>query len=408
MSSLIEPARAQSETVLHAFRGGSDGFEPFAGLTNVKGTLYGSTISNGAGNCQILGLVGCGTVFKISTKGAETVLHTFQGSPNDGGVPWAPLVDVGGTLYGTTRSGGANGLGTVFKITRKGVATVLHSFGNGSDGANPSAGLIDVGGNLYGTTEKGGTGSCSGGCGTVFKITTTGVENVLYSFKGGSDGANPTASLINVNGTLYGTTKSGGPGSCQILGTVGCGTVFKLTTKNVETVLYSFKGGNDGAYPEDASLIAVGDTLYGTTAFGGTGSCTALYVNQEIAVGGNGCGTVFKTTTAGVETVLYSFKGGSDGIVPQGGLINIGGTLYGTTGYGGGAGGGNCSFDCGTVFKITMKGVETVLYAFKGGKDGAYPGGLVNVAGILYGTTQRGGGNCSDPFGCGTVFKVAP
>jgi len=318
------------------------------------------------------------------------------------------LVDVGGTLYGTTYSGGANGLGTVFKITPKGVAIVLHSFGSSGDGANPSAGLIDVGGILYGTTEKGGTGSCTGGCGTVFKITTKGAEAVLYSFKGDSDGANPTASLTNVDGALYGTTKSGGPGNCQILGTVGCGTLFKITTKGVKTVLYSFKGGEDGAYPEDASLIDVAGALYGTTAFGGTGICTELYVNGDITVNGSGCGTVFKITTKGVETVLYSFKGGNDGIVPEGGLINVGGTLYGTTGYGGGAGGGNCSFACGTVFKITTKGVETVLYSFKGGNDGAYPGGLLDVAGTFYGTTQRGGTCSTTPYGCGTVFKVTP
>jgi len=264
------------------------------------GTLYGTTFAGGAH--------AAGTVFKITKKGVAKVLHSFRSVP-DGAEPLAGLIDVGGTLYGTTSAGGVTTSGTggtVFKITTAGVDTVLHSFKGGSHGALPGAGLIDVAGPLYGTTANGGTGSCSGGCGTVFKITKAGVATVLYSFKGGSDGIDPGAGLINVAGTLYGTTIEGGANHA--------GTVFKITTEGVETVLYSFQGGSDGAFPE-AGLIEVGGVLYGTTSGGGSG-CLGI-----------GCGTVFKLTTAGVETVLYSFKGGSDGADPFAGLIEVGGTV---------------------------------------------------------------------------------
>jgi len=182
----------------------------------VAGTLYGTT-SSGGGTVSCTG--GCGTVFKITTAGIETVLHSF-GHDSDGVFPYAGLINVKGSLYGTTAIGGASGPGTVFKITTAGVETVLYSFKVGSDGANPYAGLIDVAGTLYGTTVHGGTGSCTAGCGTVFKITTKGMETVLHSFKDGRDGANPYAGLIDVAGTLYGNTSVGGAS--------GNGTVFKV------------------------------------------------------------------------------------------------------------------------------------------------------------------------------------
>jgi uncharacterized repeat protein (TIGR03803 family) len=261
--------------------------------------------------------------------------------------------------------------------------TILHSFAGGSDGAYPYAGLTNVNGVLYGTTSNGG-GVCSLesgiGCGAVFSITTSGVESVLYSFAGGSDGASPWARLTNVNGVLYGTTTIGGDGS-----TVGSyGTVFKMTTSGAETVLHSFAGGSDGAVP-DAGLTNVNGVLYGTTVAGGNGGC----------FDNTGCGTVFKITTAGAESVLYRFAGGSDGQEPQAGLTNVNGVLYGTTEASG-------AHDGGTVFKITTSGEESVLYSFAGGSDGASPrAGLTNVNGVLYGTTAFGGAHND-----GTVFKV--
>lgn len=154
------------------------------------------------------------------------MLHSFRSSVNNDGSLPNDLINVGGVLYGTTEFGGAFNNGTVFKITTAGVETVLHAFRGRSvrsaDGALPNKGLIDVGGTLYGTTGGGGSGNCDHGCGTVFKITTAGAENVLYSFN--DEGMD--AGLIEVNGTLYGTTNLGGSGNCKH----GCGTVFKLTT----------------------------------------------------------------------------------------------------------------------------------------------------------------------------------
>jgi uncharacterized repeat protein (TIGR03803 family) len=360
------PARAASEAVVYSFKGPPDGnaFGPSAGLIDVGGALYGTT---GGGE---------GTVFKVTLAGVEKVLHSF-GVGNDGFYSQGGLIDVGGTLYGTTAYGGAHaiegGEGTVFKVTPAGVEKVLHSFSlKRTDGDYPSAGLIDVGGTLYGTTSGGG--AYHGG--TVFTVTPAGVERVLHSFGVGNDGFDPDAGLIDVGGTLYGTTYYGGAH--------GYGTVFTVTPAGVEKVLYSFGGGNDGAYPS-AGLIDVGGTLYGTTAYGG-----AYY-----------SGTVFKVTPVGGEKVVYCFKGLRDGASPVGGLIYVDGTLYGTTGTGGAYGN---AYNGGTVFKVTPAGVERVLHSFGEGNDGSSPvGGLIDVGGTLYGTTSGGGAH-----GYGTVFKESP
>jgi len=200
---------------LYSFKGVPDGATPYAGgLIDVNGTLYGTTRLGGA--------TGIGTVFKVSTSdGTESVLYSFHGT--QGAFPSAALIDVNGALYGTTFGGGATGAGTVFEVSTRGKERVLHSF-SGTDGAGPSAALIDVNGALYGTAYGGGA---SGG-GTVFEVSTSGNESVLYSFKGDpSDGQNPPGGgLIDVNGTLYGTTEAGG-GSASCFS--GCGTVFKVS-----------------------------------------------------------------------------------------------------------------------------------------------------------------------------------
>ena len=361
-----------TETVLYSFADGSDGAYPEAGLINVNGTLYGTTSSGGAND---------GTVFSITPSGAETVLHSFAGG-SDGAEPTASLTNVNHTLYGTTHEGGGGhcgltGCGTVFSITRSGAETVLHSFGGVAGGEFPSASLIKVKGVLYGTTASGGSGACgSVGCGTVFAIPRFGSETLLYSFAGGSDGAGPDAGLINVKGTLYGTTSAGGASNL--------GAVFSLTPSGTEAVLHSFDG-SDGANPY-AGLIKVNNVLYGTTAFGGANCGSSP-----------GCGTVFAIGSFGVETVLHSFAGGSDGANPRAGLIYVNGTLYGTTSAGGAS-------NLGTVFSITPSGTETVLYSFAGGSDGANPyAGLINVNGTFYGTTEFGGVN-----NVGTVFSLTP
>jgi len=242
-----------------------------------------------------------------------------------------------------------------------------------------------VSGALYGTTSLGGSG-CSGstGCGTVFKVGTSGTGyELLYSFKGGRDGNSPAAPLIDVNGTLYGTTVLGGSG-CN---GVGCGTVFKVTTSGRERVVYRFKGTPDGGGPF-AGLIDVNGTLYGTTFGGGSGCKPYVF------------GTVFAFDPAsGKERVIHTFCG-PDGANPSARLIAIGNLLYGTT-SGGGAHSGPYE---GTVFSVTTSGKETVLHSFGYGSDGSGPSaGLVELNATLYGTTYTGGAN-----GDGTVFSLSP
>ena len=205
-------------------------------------------------NCLFIslcaGVVGCGLALQFpaaaNARSKETVLHSFH-SGGDGLYPEAGLIDVSGTLYGTTEVCGTHDFGAVFSVNpATGAETVLYCFAGGTDGANPFAGLIDVKGKLYGTTANGGNSNE----GTVFSVDpTSGAETVRYSFSGGTDGGIPVASLIDVKGTLYGTTKAGG--------TVGAGTAFSLdAATGVETVLHSFAGGSDGTYPV-ASLIDV-------------------------------------------------------------------------------------------------------------------------------------------------------
>jgi uncharacterized repeat protein (TIGR03803 family) len=196
--------------VLHRFEGGSDGYLPLGGvILDSQGNLYGTTAVGGGTGCNDSS--GCGTVFKVTVGGTETVLYAFEGG-NDGAGPWSsPVIDDSGNFYGTTAGGGSSNRGTVFKLAPDGTESVLYAFTYGSDGYFPAAGLIeDGGGNLYGTTSDGGTNCGGGGCGTVFELTPEGKEKVLYSFKK-ARGAHPAAGLLmGSNGTLYGTAPSGG------------------------------------------------------------------------------------------------------------------------------------------------------------------------------------------------------
>jgi uncharacterized repeat protein (TIGR03803 family) len=378
-------AKSPSYRVLYDFGNPPDGNIPEAALIDMDGTLYGTTVLGGAPSCFAGGT--CGTVFSIATSGTEKVLYRFEG--DDGASPEAPLIDVKGTLYGTTDGGGPNGLfgGTVFSITTSGSEKVLHTFGTPPDGGNPYAPLIDVKGTLYGTTDRGGSNYCTpyGGCGTVFTITTDGAEKVLHSFGDKKGGDFPAAGLIDVGGTLYGTTSGGGAYAEKQAPYEG-GVVFSITTGGKEKVLHSFGKGTDGHFPV-AGLIDVKGTLYGTTQSGGT----ALN------------GTVFSITTGGKEKVLHNFGVGTkehgDGVLPMASLIDANGTLYGTTSEGG-------DYNYGTIFSITTSGKETVLHSFGKLPDGAYPqAGLLDVHGTLYGTTT-GGGKYYGSEGYGTVFAL--
>jgi uncharacterized repeat protein (TIGR03803 family) len=347
-------------SVLHSFGDSArDGANPSSELIDVGGTLYGTTVYGGSNDA--------GTVFSITTSGKETVLHSF-GASRDGANPMARLLNVNGTLYGTTSSGGANSSGTVFSVKTSGAEKVLHSFTSDGNGV-PVAGLIEVGGTLYGTSK--GSGAYSG---VVFRITTGGTFTVLHIFgKRAPDGTSPAAALLDQNGTLYGTTTGGG--------NYGRGTIFSISTAGTEKVLYSFgtNGGSDGSQPSSA-LTDVQGTLYGTTVRGGSH--------------GN-VGTVFSVTSNGAEKVIHSFNG-NGGNQPVAGLKNIDGVLYGTTSMGG-------ANNLGMVFSMTTNGEEKVLHSFSGGSGVNPVAGLVPVAGTLYGTTY---GSVKQHHG--NVFSITP
>ena len=334
-----------------------------------------------------------------------TVLHKFKGPP-DGGFPnGGVIVDSKGNLYGTTSEGGTGscdgGCGTVFRLSPSGKVTILYSFtGTNGDGKYPQGGLVrDISGNFYGTTYGGGTSgaACDGyGCGTVFMMDSAGHETVLYSFSGGVDGATPEAGVVrDSKGNLYGTTKLGG--------LYEWGTVFMVDTSGTETVRHSFDGAmGDGGDVVGGLILDSAGMLFGTTQGGGIVNSHCL-PGLEI-----GCGTVFQISTTGDETVLYDFSGHGDGNTPSGNVArDNAGNLYGTSqpqptvGYG-------------TIFKLDAAGGFIVLHTFTGGAGGADPfAGLVrDSAGNLYGTTYQGGGGgatCQTfDGGCGIAFELSP
>jgi len=339
--TIFELAPDGTESVKYAFAGGSDGAGPDGGLVaDGAGNFFGITSLGGNTNY--------GTVFEYSSGGVESVLYRFKGGESDGFEPVGDLaIDKKGNLYGTTWFGGggvacgSGGCGTVFKLTPGGSESVLYAFQGGTDGEQPLGGVIrDRNGNLYGTTSEGGNigGNCSdpAGCGTVFKVEPNGTESVLYAFQAGNDGGQPVAGLLlDAAGNLYGTTLAGGNGVNCPEGSLGCGTVFKLAPDGSETVLYAFKGGSDGQFPESALIMDKAGNLYGTTHAGGSGGCKG---------DGGGCGTVFKVAPDGTETVLQVF-GQTHGAKPRGSLLLRNGYLYGTAAAGG-------AFNDGAVFKM--------------------------------------------------------
>src|SRR3569833_2958425 len=279
------------ESVLYSFTGGCDGGSPEGGMMmDSAGSLYGTTRGDGSSDF--------GTVFKLVPIGtgaySHLVLHAFTGGNDGSGPVDRLLMDGAGNLYGTSEFGGDNYRGTVFKLTPGGggyTEAILTSFAGGSDGANPVTGLaMDNTGNLNGTTLYGGSGGSSYGYGSVFELASNGsggyTELILYRFTGGTDGANPFASLImDSSGNLYGTTESGGD-------TQNDGNVFKLTPYGsgsyTESVLYTFTGGGDGANPLAPLIMDTAGNLFGTTQYGG---------------GSNNSGTVFMLSPNGSSGV---------------------------------------------------------------------------------------------------------
>lgn len=380
-------AGAQTYSVLHSFSGGADGGTPGpVHWDAATGNLYGVTDDGGSG--------GGGTVFELTSTGVESVLYSFCSQPScaDGWGPVDVLRDAEGNLFGTTVGGGAHGYGAVFKINPKGAEKVLHSFKSGADGDFPSSGLIQDSntGDFYGVTQEGGTN----GVGTLYKITASGEETVLYNFGNGGD--QPAGPLVQVQntGNLYGLLDFGGPS--------GCGGVFQFTPAGVETAPYLFTGQRgDGCEPGfgDGLVMDAQGNLFGMTFFGGN-------ANQ---------GVVFELTAGGVEKPIYRFKGAKkgDGAWPYGGLVldETTGNLYGTTETGGtGQCNGGPSKGCGTIFELSPpatkhgKWRETVLHSFSGGADGDYPlAGLSRdeQTGDLYGAARD-----DHSYNWGVVFKL--
>ncbi len=391
-------AHAQTYTLLHSFQGPpNDGRSPQGGLIFDKfGNLYGTTWTGGSNNC--------GTVFALAPTGKEAVAYSFIGeTAGDGAGPTGEIVRYAGNLYGTTYFGGVTGNGTVFELTGR-QDTVVHSFTD-VGGNFPSAGLArDASGNLYGTTLMGSVGTLppacgTQGCGTVFEVS-QGQETALYSFGGTPDGEVPSGNLIlDTSGNLYGTTAGGGA--------YGQGTVFELSPNLdgtwTEHVLYSFTGDSDGANPGQGVVMGAKGRLFGTTLRGGhfTRSDRCRY----------GCGVVFKLAQnpdgAWTETVLHIFgRTAGDGQGPNGNLVrDKQGNLYGTTAVGGASGEG-------VVFEVGATGGEKVVHTFAGPPtDGTHPVSLaMDASGNLYGATTAGGDGCLAVYldGCGTVFKITP
>jgi|SRR5579863_1456030 len=359
-----------------------DGTFPSTRLVPINGKLYGTTAYGGA-YCPTRSFGGCGTVFSVTTRGTETVLHSF-GEGSDGIGP-SDMIFVGDELYGTTWSGGAHGNGVVFNITTSGDEHVLHSFGKRPDGNEPT-GLTNVHGTLYGTTYSGGAYNF----GTVFSVTKSGVEQVVHSFGPGCTTSRycataPYGRLLEVGNRLYGTTYGGGPKND--------GVVFSMSMTGQTKNLYSFIDGGPSGESAHANggLVDLGGVLYGTTYAGG-------YETDE--------GTVFSVTRNGTGNVLHNFDTGCkrvDGARPAAPLMDVNGALYGTTTAGGIYGSRYYCDGLGTVYSVTPSGRVKVLYSFGStSADGYYPlAELTRLNGVLYGTTYYGGA-CGD----GTVFSI--
>jgi len=253
-----------TETVLYSFTGGADGAFPEAALIrDSAGNLYGTTTQGGSDNI--------GVVFKVDPSGTETVLHSFTGG-TDGVIPVGGLLrDAAGNLYGTTSQGGSSNDGILFKINPSGKETILHTFSGGTnDGKYPTytSLLIDAEGNLYGVTEEGG--SADGGI--LYKLSKTGKLTILHSFTGGTtDGCNVLgAPFRDAAGNFYGTTSS--------CGTHTLGTVWKVNKYGKEKVLHSFAGGTgDGEYPLAGVTVDAKGNVYGTTSVGGASNFGTVY-----------------------------------------------------------------------------------------------------------------------------------
>jgi len=393
LTLLVLPTNASASKfkTLYTFTGGADGVGPSTLVLDAAGNLYGAAAGGGE--------FGYGTVFRIDSSGTFTVLYSFTGGA-DGATPHPfqqLILDTAGNLYGTTYGGGTYGAGTVFGLDTNGVETVLYSFCVDGypcpDGSSPTGGVVfDRAGNLYGTTHTGGIYPYYWG--VVFKLAPnpdgTWTETVLHDFPSyPGDAYVPWVGLTwDPTGTyLYGTTESGGPHTQ--------GTIYRIDTNGVEELVYQFTGGGDGECPRSPVVFDSAGDLYVGTFNGGDWYCSPP------GWGPIGCGTIVKLDTAGKLSVLHTFTGGNDGMVPIGGVaVDNRGNIYGTTTVGGASG-------YGTVFRLgpTSTGGLGYRVAALQNHPGAYPYSMLimDAAGNLYGTTQ---GDGITTFG--SVFEITP
>lgn len=380
-------ASGQTFTKLRSFNG-ADGVYPVGYLVQgTDGNFYGTTEGGGAN--------GSGTIFKLTPQGRLTTVYSFCSQPNcaDGMGPTVGLIlATDGSFYGTTAWGGdptcrTSGCGTVFRITPRGELTTLHVF-ELADGGGPWGNLVEgADGRFYGTTSYGGNLSCNPelegvGCGTIFRITKQGSLTTLHIFDY-TDGALPYSGLVQAtDGNFYGVTEHGGQGNCYDL---GCGTVFKITSSGALTNLYKFV--NEGE--PDAPLIQANDGNFYSTTFGNT---------------------VFRITPAGDLTTLYALGGpGQFGDIPQGLTQATDGSLYGPTFYGGNEIICSPPDGCGTLYQLTLGGVLTGLHNFDFTNGAGPQGGMLqSTTGTFYGATSYGGRNTGPcpSLGCGTVYSL--
>ena len=379
---LVGNVGAQSLTTLHSFTDLSDQTFPASPLIQGSdGNFYGTTSGGpGPGDTQFYG-----TVFRITPGGSLSNLWVFSGG-DDGAFTSAPLVQGSdGFFYGTTQNGGTSGWGNIFRVSPVGALTNLVSFDPPPGPSLPYAGLVQgADGNFYGTTGYGGNTNggvlAAYGRGTIFRMTPGGIITNLHSFNG-ADGWAPYAGLVQgTDGNFYGTTFVGGTSSnCPN----GCGTVFRMSQTGSLTTLWSFSK-TDGASPYAGVVQGADGNFYGTTTSGGA----------------HGTGTVYRVSSSGSLTTLWSFTGGADGAAPLAGLVQgSDGNFYGTTPA---IGAGHS----GTVFRVSSTGGFTNLWSFTNGSDGANPqAGLVQGSdGSFYGTTSQLN---SGPNKFGTVFRIS-